>query len=340
MPNRWAIAAVGVVMQVAPAHTQPPPRLEAIRARGFLTCGVNPVVPGFAEIDARGRYRGFDIDICRALSTAILGSPDKVRFVTILNVAEFLRRDEIDLVSRRLTWELSREAPLGLLFGPITFYDGQGFLVATKLGIAGPGALANVSLCVAGGTPFELTASTYFAEHRIEVKKVVLEKADDFNAIARALASGRCQAYTADVSELGAIRSKLPDPDSFTILDELISKEPLSPLVRDRDPRLFDVLRWTILALIRAEELGVSAANVDEMRRSPSVDVQRLLGVIPGNGRALGLDEAWAYDVIRALGNYGEIFGRNVGRESPIGLARGLNRLAKDGGLMYAPPVR
>lgn len=334
------VALACAVVCLAGTIAQAGPRLERIQRRGVLTCGVEPTVAGFAEVDRPGHYRGLDVDICRALSAAIFGTPDKVNYVPVLAVAEFLRTDEIDVVSRRLTWELRREGPMGLLFGPITFYDGQGFLVSKKLGVGSPRQLAGSEICVAGGTGFEFTLGTWFAARTLELKKVILESATGFAEIATALGSGRCRAYTADVSELGAIRTRLPRPGDFDILTEMISREPLAPLVRQDDPQFFTLLRWTIFALINAEELGVTSGNVEAMRASTNVDIQRLLGVVPGNGKALGLRESWAYDAIKALGNYGEIFERNVGRESAIKLDRGLNRLSTAGGLMYAPPLR
>ena len=316
------------------------PRLDTIQKRGFLTCGIEPQVPGFAEVDAQGQHRGFDIDVCRAIAAAVFGAADKVRFIPVANAADFLKSDEIDVVSRRLTWELRREGSLPLLFGPITFYDGQGFLVSKSLNAQMIRQLSGVDVCVAGGTNFEFNAGSYFQTHQLALKKVVLESAGDFQAIAAALAKGKCRAYTADVSELAAIRSLLPTPADFAILDEHISREPLAPLVRHDDPHWFVIVRWTILALINAEELGVTSANVDDMRKNGTVDVQRLLGVVEGNGKALALRESWAYDAIKAVGNYGEMFEKNIGRGSRIGLDRGLNRLARDGGLMYAPPLR
>jgi general L-amino acid transport system substrate-binding protein len=332
------LAVLALLALLALAPTQPPSRLEAIRARGVLTCGVEPAVPGFAEVDAQGRYRGFDVDICRAVAAAIFGSADKVKYVPVLTVEQFRKSPEVDVVSRRLTWELQREAALGLLFGPITFYDGQGFLVSKKLGVSTPKELARTEICVAGGTVFEFNLGSYFAGH--EVKKVVLESATEFGEIAKALTSGRCRTYSADVSELGAIRSRLAEPANFTILPDQISREPLAPLVRGDDARFFTLVRWTVLALINAEELGVTSQNVDDMRKSKNVGVQRLLGTVPGNGKALGLTEEWAYHAIKAVGNYGELFEKNIGRDSPLGLDRGLNRLSTDGGLMYSPPLR
>lgn len=316
------------------------PRVDRIQKRGFINCGIEENVPGFSETDATGRYRGFDIDVCRAIAAAVFGTSDKIKFVPVSNAADFLKNDEIDVVSRRLTWELRREGAMPLLFGPITFHDGQGFLVAKALKVKTIGQLSGADVCVAGGTNFEFTAGTYFQDHQLTLKKVVLESASDFNAIAKSLASGKCPAYTADVSELGAIRSQLPQAADFDILDEQISREPLAPLLRSDDPDWFRVVRWTILALINAEELGVTSANVEAMRKNANPDVQRLLGVVEGNGRALGLRESWAYDAIKAVGNYGEMFEKNIGRGSRIGLDRGLNRLARDGGLMYAPPLR
>jgi general L-amino acid transport system substrate-binding protein len=334
------LTLVWIILALVTTPTQAGSRLERIQRRGTLVCGVEPTVPGFADVDAQGRYRGLDVDICRALSAAIFGTPDKVKYVPVLTVAEFLRTDDIDIVSRRLTWELRREAPLGLLFGPITFYDGQGFLVSKKLGITNPRQLAGVPMCVAGGTVFEFNAGAYFEAQSLEIRKVLLESHTRFDEIAEALTTGRCRAYTADVSELGGIRSKLPHPGDFDILTAQISREPLAPLVRQDDPQFFTILRWTIFALVNAEELGISSANVDDMRKSTIVDVQRLLGVVAGNGKALGLSEEWAYHAIKALGNYGEMFERNVGRDSAIKLDRGLNRLWTNGGLMYAPPLR
>jgi general L-amino acid transport system substrate-binding protein len=334
------LALAAVMLGAAIAPMQAGSRLERMQRRGVLVCGVEPGVAGFAEADAQGRYHGFDVDVCRALAAAIFGTPDKVRFVPVSRVSELLRTDEIDVVSRRLTWELRREAPLGLLFGPITFYDGQGFLVSKKLGVTSPEQLAGLAVCVAGGTVFEFNLTTWLDAHRVAIRKVLLESPSKFDDIAAALAAGRCGAYTADVSELGAIRRALPAPGDFSILAQQISREPLAPLVRQDDTRLFSILRWTMFALVNAEELGVTSANADEMRKSANVDVQRLLGVLPGNGKALGLGEAWAYHAIKAVGNYGEMFDRNVGRNSTIMLERGLNRLSSEGGLMYAPPLR
>jgi general L-amino acid transport system substrate-binding protein len=333
------LAIVPAVVVVTPG-AQTASRLERIERRGSLGCGVEAAVPGFAALDAAGRYRGLDIDICRAIAAAVFGSAEKVRFEPAGAVSEFLRNDGLDVVARRLTWELRREQPHDVLFGPVTFYDGQTFLVSRTLGATTIRQLSGKEICVAGGEVFESQLNAYFASHGLVLKKVVLESSHQYEAIAQALGAGRCRAYTADLSDLGAIRSKLPAPTGFRILPELISKEPLAPLVRSDDQQWFGIVRWTIFALIAAEEMGVTSRNVDQMRASQNLDIRRLLGVAPGNGQTLGLNESWAADAIKAVGNYGEIFERNLGSSSPIRLDRGLNRLAKDGGLMYAPPLR
>jgi general L-amino acid transport system substrate-binding protein len=314
--------------------------LSVIRARGHLACGLEPDIPGFAYVDPSGRYRGFEVDICRAVAAAIFGSPDKVTFVRALSVAEFLRRTDIDVVARRITWELRREGEYGLTFGPVTFYDGQSFLVARSLGVSRPSQLLGREVCVSTGTVAEVNLDAYAAAHKLAIRKVPVGDPHVIGEIADALSSRRCTIYTSDVSLLGAIRSLLPRDAGFDILPGLISKEPLAPLMRQSDTQLAGVVRWTIFALIAAEELGITAANVEEMRKSTDRDVQRLLGIMPGNGKALGLDEDWAYQAIKAVGNYGEVFEKHVGRDSALRLDRGLNRLYTDGGLMVAPPLR
>jgi general L-amino acid transport system substrate-binding protein len=311
-------------------------RLELVRKRGVLVCGVTPGVHGFATVDARGQYSGLDVDVCRAVAAAIFGSADKVRFVAAGTVDTFLGSKEIDLVSRRLTWSLQREG-LGLLFGPVTFYDGQGFLVPRARKFKTPRELANARICIVPGTVTDYNLNTYFQSRGLTFQKVSLRSHD---AAEGELAAGRCDALTGDLSELGSVRSRLAKRDAFEILPELISKEPMAPIVRQGDDQFFNVLRWTVFALIAAEELGITSANVTAKTGSNDLDVKRFLGVVPGNGRALGLDEAWAANVIKAVGNYGEIFERNVGRQSPIGFDRGLNGLWIDGGLMYAPLLR
>jgi general L-amino acid transport system substrate-binding protein len=314
----------------APAQS----RTARIRQRGALVCGVSPGVAGFAQADSAGRYKGLDVDICRAVAAAILGSPDKVRYELASTVEQFQKNSDIDLVSRRLTWSLQREGA-GLLFGPVMFYDGQGFLVPAQ-GAQHVADLSATRLCVVAGGLHEANLTAYFRSHQLTLRKVLVQP----EQVEAELSARRCDAFSSDVSELGSLRSAFKRPGDFRILPDQISKEPLAQLVRAADIDLFDVLRWTVFALIAAEELGVSSVNVSSQAASTDSDVKRLLGVLPGNGKALGLDESWAATVIRTVGNYGEIYERNVGMASPIRLPRGLNALWSRGGLMFAPPLR
>ena len=335
LPVRAAAGALATFLCFT-STLQAQSRLDLVRKRGTLVCGVTPGVHGFAAVDERGRYSGLDVDVCRALAAAIFGTADKVRFVDAGTVEGFLRSKDVDLVSRRLTWSLQREG-LGLLFGPVTFYDGQGFLVPRARKLKTPRELANARICIVPGTVTDYNLNTYFQSQGLSFRKVSLKSHDQADG---EFSAGRCDALTADVSELGSIRSRMTRPDGFEILPELISKEPMAPIVRQGDDQFFNILRWTVFSLIAAEELGITSANVVAMAGSADLDVRRFLGVVPGNGRALGLDEAWAANVIKAVGNYGEIFERNVGRQSPIGFERRLNGLWSDGGLMYAPLLR
>ena len=310
--------------------------LDRIKQRGFLTCGVSPGVAGFSEVDAQGHYSGFDVDICRAVAAAILGKPDAFVFKQAASVQAFVKSTDIDIISRLLTWSLERESTFGVRFGPITFYDGQGFLVDRRHAIGGVKQLAGATVCVEPGAASEFRLGAYFRAQKLALKKVVIESTKN---LGDAFDSGRCTAFTADVSELASLRKALGRQRTLDILPEQISKEPLAQLVRADDLALWRVLQWTVFALVWAEELGLSSDNLDRMLGSEDPDVRRLLGVLPGSGKALGLDEQWAYRAIRAVGNYGQIFERNLGSRSPIGLERGLNALWTAGGLMYAPPL-
>ncbi len=332
---RRAVLAVVVVVLAGEHSAAAQGRVLRIRQRGTLVCGVAPGVAGFARVDGQGRYSGLDVDVCRAVSAAIFGTPDNVRYEQASSVEQFQRTPDIDLVSRRLTWSLQREG-MGLLFGPVMFYDGQGFLVPARLPAQKVRQLSNARICVVAGGLSESNLTTYFRSHNLTLRKILIQTGQ----LEAELSAGRCDAFTADVSELGSLRSTMRKPDDFRILSEQISKEPLAQLVRAADVDLFDVLRWTIFAMIDAEELGVTSGNVAEMAKSGNPDVRRLLGVTPGNGKALGLDEAWAYNVVKTVGNYGEVYERNVGTGSPIKLPRGVNALWSAGGLMFAPPLR
>jgi general L-amino acid transport system substrate-binding protein len=342
--NHSIVVALVAALVIAHASTgvagQAPGRLSRIRQRGAIVCGVSPGIAGFALVDEQGRYRGLDIDVCRAVSAAIFGTPEKVRYELAPSIDQFLHGSDADLVSRRLTWSLQRDS-VGLLFGPVLFYDGQGFLVPLRLRAEKARQLAGARICVVPGTPGEANLTTYFRSRGIVLRKVLLGvgAAVDPKALEAEFAS-RCDAFTADVTELGSLRSAMARPGQFRIVTEQISKEPLAPVVRQSDLDLLNVVRWTIFAMIEAEELGVTSTNVNRMAASADPDTRRLLGVVPGNGKALGLDEGWAADVIRAVGNYEEAFERNLGARSPIKLERGLNRLWTAGGLLYAPPLR
>jgi len=327
---------IAVMLSTSCGGAGPASRLSRIRQRGVLVCGVSPGIAGFAQVDGQGHYTGFDIDICRAVAAAVVGSADRIRYEPVASIDVFQRSSDIDIVSRRLTWSLRREG-MHVLFGPVTFYDGQGFLVPQRSQVTQAAELAGVPVCVAEGSEHDVTLTAYFRRHQLALNRVPTA---DGAAGGRALADGRCQALSADVSELASVRSTMENPRGFRILADRISQEPLSQLVREEDVDLFDVLRWTVFAMIAAEQLGVTAANVSEMATRDDPEIARLLGASPGNGAALGLDEAWARHVIADVGNYGEVFERNLGMTTPVALERGLNAPWTRGGLLFAPPLK
>jgi general L-amino acid transport system substrate-binding protein len=316
--------------------------LEAIKKRGELICGVSTGLAGFSAADSQGKWNGMDVDTCRAVAAAMLGDANKVRFVPLTAQQRFtaLQSGEIDMLSRNTTWTLTRDASLGLHFAGINFYDGQGFMVPKKLNVTSAKQLKGATVCVEAGTTTELNLTDYSRANRLDLKTVVFNNAE---ATTAAYFGGRCQAYTTDASGLASYRSKqAQNPADHVILPELISKEPLGPLVRRGDDEMFAIVKWVGFALLEAEELGVTQANVDQMRaNNKNPAVMRLLGA--GNedtGKLLGLDKDWAYRAIKAVGNYGEQFERHVGPKTSIGLPRGMNNLWSQGGVMYAPPVR
>ena len=331
------LAAMGVIF-VSSAFAGE--TLDKIRGREVLACGVSQGVAGFSQPDSKGYFTGLDVDVCRAISAAILGAADKVKYTPLSAAARFtaLQSGEVDILSRNSAWTLTREASLGLLFGPVDYYDGQGFMVTKKSGIKSAKQLSGASVCVQPGTTTELNLADYARANNLQINPVVIENRDELED---AFFSGRCDALTTDASGLAGTRSaKASNPDDYVILPEVISKEPMAPSVRKGDDQFYDVMRWTVEALIEAEERGITSANADEMLKSQDPAIKRLLGVTPGNGKALGLDEQWAYRAIKQVGNYGEIFERNVGSKSTLKLARGLNDLWTVGGLMYAAPAR
>ncbi len=325
---------------LAPQMAHAGKTLDAIKQRGQLLCGVSTGVAGFSAPDAQGKWSGLDVDVCRALAAAVLGDPDKVSY-TALNAQQrlaALQSGQIDILSRNTSWTLTRDASLGLNFTAITYFDGQGFLVPKKIKVNAAKQLKNAQVCVQAGTTTEKNLADFSRANKLGIKPVVF---DSFEASFKALFAGRCQAYTADASALASIRNKeAPKPDDYLVLPELISKEPLGPVVRRGDDEWFAVVKWTVYALLEAEELGVTQANVESLKASADPAIQRLVGTGEDMGKLLGLDKTWSARAIRAVGNYGELFERNVGKGSVLQLPRGANRLWSQGGLMYAPPIR
>jgi general L-amino acid transport system substrate-binding protein len=314
--------------------------LENVKSRGLLVCGVNTGVAGFSAPDRQGVYRGLDADYCQALAAAVLGDATKVKFVSTTYATRFvaLQSGEIDILARNVTITLTRETSLGLLGIGVNFYDGQGFMVPKTAKIARAAELNGATVCVLPGSTTELNLGDFARRNNLRIQPVVL---DSMDTMAEAYQAGRCDSMTTDASQLAALRvSAMRDPAAHVILPDRVSKEPLGPLVRRGDEPWATVARYVLMAAIQAEELGVTQANVDEKRASTDPDIKRLLGTEPGLGKALGLDEDWAYRAIKTVGNYGESFDRNLGKGSPIGLDRGLNDLWTRGGLMYAMPMR
>ena len=315
------------------------PTLDTMRKRGILNCGVNTGLAGFAAPDARGRWTGIDADFCRAVAAAVFGDGDKVRFVPLNAKERFtaLQSGEVDMLSRNTTWTMSRDTSLGLNFAGVLFYDGQAFMVRKSQKLKSVDELAGSSICVQTGTTNELNLADYFETRGLTYKPVVFERLIEVLA---AYQSNRCDAFTTDSSQLVAERTRLADPENHEILTDLISKEPLGPLVRQGDAVWSNVVRWTLFLLINAEELGITQENVGEMRTSPNPEIRRIFGSGSTFGRALGLKDDWAVSVIETVGNYGETFERNLGQSSPLKIERGRNALWTKGGLMYAPPIR
>lgn len=315
------------------------PTLDAVKQRGYLKCGVSQGLAGFSTPNQQGEWTGLDVDYCRALAAAVFGDAGKVRFTPLSAKERFtaLQSGEVDILSRNTTWTASRDTELGFDFVGVSFYDGQGFMVRKDLGVKSARELDGATICANAGTTTELNIADYFRTHGMKYRPVVFEKSDETVA---AYDAGRCDVYTTDRSGLYAQRVKLKNPDAHVILPEVISKEPLGPLVRQGDPQWFDIAKWTLYVLIGAEELGLTSANVEQQRKSSqNPEVRRLLGAEGSFGQALGLPVDWALQVVRQVGNYGEIFQRNLGG-LPLNIERGQNALWTQGGLMYAPPFR
>ena len=331
--KRWLIVLAAAL--AAPAAAQS--TLDAVRAKGYLQCGVSTGIAGFSAPDSKGAWHGIDIDMCRAVAAAVFGDAAKVRYSALTTQQRFtaLQSGEVDLLARNSTWTISRDTSLGLNFVGVNYYDGQGFMVPKKLNVKSAKQLNGATICVQPGTTTELNLADYFRANKMTFKPVVIEKLEE---VLNAYFNGRCDAFTTDQSGLVALRaSRAPKPDDHVILPELISKEPLGPAVRHGDDRWFDIVKWSLFAMIEAEELGLSSRNIDEQAKTANPAIQRFVGASGDIGKMMGLDNRWAYNIVKQVGNYGESFETNL---KPLGFERGLNRLWNQGGVLYVPPIR
>jgi len=326
--------AAGLSAQAADAQT-----LKTVKDRGVLSCGVSQGLPGFSAPDDKGNLTGLDVDICRALAAAIFDDPTKVKFVPTSAKDRFtaLQSGEVDVLSRTTTWTLSRDTALGANFTGVTYYDGQGFMVKKSLKVNSALELSSASVCVQTGTTTELNLADYFKSNNMKYEVIAFGTLEE---TIKAYESGRCDVYTTDMSGLYASRLKLANPADHVVLPEIISKEPLGPMVRHGDDQWFDIVKWTLFAMINAEEMGVTQKNADEMAKSDKPDLKRAFGTDGNFGEQLGLTKDWFSRIIKAVGNYGEAFDRNVGAGSKLQIARGVNQLWNKGGIQYAPPIR
>ncbi len=316
---------------------QTPSTLDAVKAKGHVQCGVKTGLAGFSQPDSKGVWKGIDIDLCRAVAAAVFGDANKVRYTPLTAQQRFtaLQSGEVDILSRNTTWTVSRDTSLGLNFVGVNYYDGQGFMVPKKLNVTSAKQLNGATVCVQPGTTTELNLSDYFRSHRMTFKPVVIEKLDE---VLNAYFSGRCDVFTTDVSGLVSTRgTRAPNPADHLILPEVISKEPLGPAVRHGDDRWFDIVKWTLFATIEAEEMGLTSKNIEQQAGSKDPAVQRFVGATGDFGKMMGLDNRWAFNIIKQVGNYGETFETNL---KPLGFERGLNQLWNKGGILYAPPIR
>jgi general L-amino acid transport system substrate-binding protein len=330
-----ATSAALSVLCAGTAHSQS--TLEAVTKKGFVQCGVNVGLAGFSQPDSQGVWKGIDVDVCRALAAAVFGDATKVRYTPLTAQQRFtaVQSGEVDVLSRNTTWTITRDTSLGLNFVGVNYYDGQGFMVPKKLKVKSAKQLNGATVCVQSGTTTELNLADYFRANKMKFKPVVIEKLEE---VLNAYFSGRCDVYTTDVSGLVAVRaSRAPKPEDHVILPEVISKEPLGPAVRHGDDRWFDIVKWSLFAMIEAEELGLTSKNIEQQAGSENPAIQRFVGATGDIGKMLGLDNRWALNIVKQVGNYGESFDTNL---KPLGFERGLNKLWTQGGLMYAPPLR
>ena len=339
LKSSLAVLTAATVLGVS-SFAQAGATLDAIQKKGFVQCGVSDGLPGFSVPDASGKIVGIDADVCRAVAAAVFGDATKVKFSQLNAKERFtaLQSGEIDILSRNTTWTSSRDAGMGMVFAGVTYYDGIGFLVNNKLGVKSAKELDGATICIQAGTTTELNVSDYFRGNGLKYTPITFDTSDES---AKSLEGGRCDVLTSDQSQLYAQRIKLGAPQDYVVLPEVISKEPLGPVVRQGDEEWFDIVRWSLYAMVNAEELGVTSANVEEQAKSTkNPDVARLLGAEGEFGKDLKLPKDWAVQIVKQVGNYGESFERNVGTGSELKIERGLNALWNKGGLQYAPPVR
>ena len=339
MKRTYLLVAFATIACLGAGVADAGPTLDGVKAKGFVQCGVNPGLAGFGAPDASGNWSGLDIDYCRAVAAAIFGDPNSVKFTPLSAEERFtaLQSGEVDMLARNSTWTMGRDTKLGLDWAGVNYYDGQGFMVKQSLGVTSALQLGGATVCVQTGTTTELNLADYFRANGLELQTVVFENGDETVA---AYDQGRCDAFTTDASGLYAERTKLANPAEHIVLPEIISKEPLGPVVRQGDDEWRNIVSWTHYALVNAEDLGITQANVGEMMASTNPEILRYLGVEGDFGTQLGLGNDWAANIIKSVGNYGEVFERNVGTATPLGIARGLNALWSKGGLQYGPPIR
>jgi general L-amino acid transport system substrate-binding protein len=333
------LAAVGAALIAASAVAQAGATFDSVKKKGFVQCGTNTGLAGFGAPDSKGVWSGLDIDMCKAFAAAMFGDPTKFKVTPLTAQQRFtaLQSGEVDVLVRNTTQTMTRDTSLGLIGVAVNFYDSQGIMVRKDSGIKSAKELNGATICVQPGTTTELNLADWFRANKLSFKPVVIEKLDE---VVGAFVAGRCDAYTTDKSGLASSRSSQANPDLYVILPENFSKEPLGPLVRQGDEQWLNLVRWSFNAMVEAEEYGITQKNLDEMLKSTNPNVQRILGVTPGMGKNLGVDEKWAYNIIKAVGNYGESFERNIGKNTPLRLERGLNEQWTKGGIMYAWPIR
>ncbi|RCV90519.1 amino acid ABC transporter substrate-binding protein [Billgrantia montanilacus] len=337
--NKWLLLTSAAALTLGAVSTASADTLENTRERGAVQCGVSDGLPGFSAPDDQGEWQGLDVDVCRAVAAAVFGDAEAVRYISLNAVERFtaLQSGEVDLLSRNTTWTTTRDTTLGLNFAGVNFYDGIGFMVSRDLGVSSSTELDGAAVCVQSGTTTELNVADYFRANGMEFDPIVFDTSEQ---TVGGYEAGRCDVLTSDTSQLAALRIQLSDPDGSVILPEVISKEPLGPVVRQGDDQWFNIVKWSLFAMLNAEEMGITSDNAEEMLGSEDPDVARLLGEDGNYGEAMGLNADWAYQIISQVGNYGQSYERNVGMDSPLQIERGINALWTQGGIQYAPPIR